>query len=609
MTDKDISMNIKMNQKSFNGIKDLADGKKTDESPIESICRYIDERFDCADFRVLPLLKILYAFSDPLSKETKARIKETLLNFKYWMDEPGDDSMCYWSENHQLLFHTCEYMAGNMFPEDVFTNNGMTGKEHVEKSKWRILQWLEHKWKYGFIEWHSNTYYEEDIAPLAMLIDHSPDAEIAKKAKIIMDVMLLDMAMFSFEGFFSSSSGRCYEGKKKDGTTQCTRDIYEHAFGDGSRKYSYQRISSLFTLCKNYKVPEVLRAIAEDKGTRIIKDSQGLDLSELKYEFEIKEMECAGAFMWQMEAFTNPESIEMTLDMFNKYKMYKNDFIKDLKMINYKILRKLRVLPVLLKIANPSTQGVAIQRSNNYTYKIADYMLSTSMRHHAGEFGDQQHIWHAILPGNTNVFTTHPGVPFFDDQARNFSPDYWVGNGVMPDSVQHENIHMSIYKSDVRKGLLERKRQLYTHAFFPKEKFDEIIIENSTVFGRKSSTYIALISAGPLEWVSEEEAVQKGKVTAWVCHVSSEDKSGSFKDFVKEVNDNGFNFNKMTLSYKKLQLKYKKEYKEDGKVVDTRYLRYDTPYIRADRKPENMEIAFKGKSLVLDFNNMSRIER
>lgn len=608
MSDKDISMNIKMGQKTFRGMKNLEAGQKIDESQITPICDFVDERYDCADFRVLPLLKTLYAYEELLSDETNLKIKETLLNFKYWMDEEGEDSMCYWSENHQLLFHTCEYLAGNMFLEEIFTNSGLSGREHIKKAQWKLLQWLEHKWKYGFIEWHSNTYYEEDIAPLAMLVDYAPDSEISKKSAIILDLLLLDIAMFSFDGYFSSSSGRCYEKGKKDGERQSTRDIYEHAFGNNDYEFNYEKISTLFTLSKKYKVPKVLKAISQDKSEIIIKDSQGLDLKELKHEFEINDKGSKGAIVWQMESFTNPETIELTLDMINEYKMQSNAFLKDFKMINSKLLRKSGLLPFLIRLVNPSTQGIAIQRSNNYTFKTKHFMLSTALRHHPGEFGDQQHIWHAVMPGNIQIFTTHPGAPFFDDNARNFSPDYWVGNGIMPDSIQHENISMSIYKTDFRKGFLERKRLHYTHAFFPRAKFDEVISEKTIVFGRKGDSYIALISPAPLEWKNEEEIIQHGKVTAWVCHLSSNSQSGSFGDFIAEVKRNKFAFKEKNLVYKDISFTYKKEFTVNGEEINPQVNRYDSPYIKAKRKPEEMIIQYNGKSLKLNFSNMVREE-
>ena len=66
------------------------------------------------------------------------RARQAILNFKYWMDEPGHDSMCYWSENHQILFAACEYLAGQLYPNEIFSNDGRKGKEKQERARIRI---------------------------------------------------------------------------------------------------------------------------------------------------------------------------------------------------------------------------------------------------------------------------------------------------------------------------------------------------------------------------------------------------------------------------------------------------------------------------------------
>ena len=135
---------------------------------------------------------------------------------------------------------------------------------------------------------------------------------------------------------------------------------------------------------------------------------------------------------------------------------------------------------------------------NSYTLRTKDYILSTAQNHYPGTFGDQQHIWQATLNDKISVFTTHPGASFFEDNARNFSPSYWVGNGVMPHSVQDKNIHMSIYKVDQRKGFMEKERQHFTHAHFPQNEFDQVVLDKITIFAYIGEVKIALIGKNNL---------------------------------------------------------------------------------------------------------------
>lgn len=608
-----IDMTVKMGQKCFNGIKELDMGLRTDEKQILAICEYVDLRLDCADFRMVSLIRTIYSYKDLLSEKTAARIKETILNFKYWMDEPGTDSMCYWSENHQLLFAAVEYLAGQLYLEELFSNSGMTGREHLEKAAKRLSRWLGYRFEYGFTEWHSNTYYEEDISPLSVLIDFAGEEEIVVKSKMILDLLLLDMATHSYKGLFAAASGRCYEKQKKNPLEQDTLEISEYIWNFRNiQKFDFSRISSNFILMKNYEIPEVIRLIGYDEEEVEIKDSMGLDLKEIRNEFsDLKDIDTTGMFLWAMESFTNPESVDMALKIFNAWKLDKNNFLKDLKVINNPLLIKSGLLPLTVKVLNPVTQGVAIQRANTYTYKTRNYMLSTVQSHHPGEFGDQQHIWQATLSDEVTVFTTHPAGAFFEDNDRNFSPGYWVGNGILPHSAQARNVNMSIYDLSGRKGFMEKSRLEYTHAYFPQHKFHEVLIQKNRVFGRLNDTYIALTGRNALK-VNESdksEIIQDGKVTYWICEMGTKGEYESFKAFCDVMGNRKITFKNGNLEYcskDKLCLSYKKSFQINDEIIDTEYDRVESPYVNAARKPKELLIKYKDKTLYLNFEKMIR---
>ena len=106
------------------------------EPLLNAALDYIDSRLDCADFVLTAMIRLQYQLIDSelLSDEFRSRLRQTILGFKYWPDEPGVDSMCYWTENHHLLFSTCEMLAGQLFPDEIFTNSGMTGREKQAKA-------------------------------------------------------------------------------------------------------------------------------------------------------------------------------------------------------------------------------------------------------------------------------------------------------------------------------------------------------------------------------------------------------------------------------------------------------------------------------------------
>ena len=92
---QDVGMGIKMTTPSFPQIVELSQGKNIDESAIVSLCDYVDSRHDCADFRLIVLTFTVLSYRPLLTNETVVRIEQTMKAFKYWMDEPGEDGMCY----------------------------------------------------------------------------------------------------------------------------------------------------------------------------------------------------------------------------------------------------------------------------------------------------------------------------------------------------------------------------------------------------------------------------------------------------------------------------------------------------------------------------------
>ena len=608
---EDVGMLVKMNTKCFRGINELDRGNTIDEAEILDLVDFVNNRYDCADFRLICLVRTYIAYRHLLTESTVKAIENSMLSFKYWMDEPGSDGMCFWSENHQLLFHTCEYLIGNLFLDSIFSNDGKTGRAHKEKARPKIMSWLKNRFTYGFTEWHSNTYYEEDIAPLSVLVDFSEDIEMVEQSKMILDILFLDMAMHSFEGYFVATSGRCYENQKKDSSLADVNDILAHAFGIQKRDYDYTRISSMFLLCKNYQVPKIIIDIAHSQGTQIIMDSMGLDLHEVSKEMPDDDIDQKGMFLWSMEAFTNKESINMTMKTFNEWNLKENNFLKDLQSVNIPILRKLGLLPTVVKILNPATQGVAIERANTYTYKTDDYMLSSVQHYHPKKFGDQQHIWQATLPNQINIFSTHPGSPMFDDQARNFSPSFWVGNGINPDAVQHENVLLLMYDLRARKGYLERNRQKFIHFYFPVNQFEEVIELDTRLYGKVKNSYIAILSSKPYEIKNDEEMIIQGDTSQFVVILGSAEQYGLFSEFVDRIQESTVLFNTKKIQFMMdhtYELKFNSTFKVDDQIIPTDYPRYDTPFVESLRKPNELMIHYLNKTLYLNFNQQIRKE-
>ncbi len=231
---------------------------------MKSIAR-INQREDCSDFYLIGLLGMLQRYgNDPAFPEgLKRPLEECVLNFKYWADEPGSDAMWYWSENHQILFHACEILAGQLYPDRLFTNAGQSGQWHREKGERMAISWLQTRGRGGFQEWDSNCYFEQDLLALSHLADLSENPEVYELAAVIIDKMLFTMALNSYRGAFGSTHGRTYTPLIKGARLESIAGIGRLMWGMGV--FNQHVLASVSLACaENYELPPIIQAIAVD---------------------------------------------------------------------------------------------------------------------------------------------------------------------------------------------------------------------------------------------------------------------------------------------------------------------------------------------------------
>ena len=172
---------------------------------------FAKRRGDCADFRVQRFLWLLAMYPDRIPSELKENLEKLVLGFRYWFDEPGNDAMWFFSENHALAFHCDEYIAGRLYPDTVFENSGLTGREHMKKAKARITEWFEKLLKYGYNEWNSATYVNVDVFTYITLFCLSKDEQLRGLAEKALDYTFEMYAYNSFKGVMGTSNGRTYD--------------------------------------------------------------------------------------------------------------------------------------------------------------------------------------------------------------------------------------------------------------------------------------------------------------------------------------------------------------------------------------------------------------
>lgn len=249
----------------FSEIAKMALGRWGQVKPavIEGAIAGINRRADCSDFYLTGLLGMLYRFGADLAfpAALKEAIEACILNFKYWMDEPGEDAMCYWTENHQILFHTCEVLAGQLYPDRLFSNVGKTGAWHREQGEARAFAWLRKRAAGGFQEWDSNCYFSEDVLALSHLADLAENEELAEMAAVVLDKLFFTMAVNSFKGVFGSTHGRTYSAQIKGGRLEATSGVARLLWGQGVFNRNILGVVGL-ACAQNYELPPILARVA-----------------------------------------------------------------------------------------------------------------------------------------------------------------------------------------------------------------------------------------------------------------------------------------------------------------------------------------------------------
>ena len=241
----------------------------------------ITSKADCADFEVVGLVHILNRFPEKnWEKGLREEVKSVLLAFKYWIDQPGLDAMCYFTENHQFVWHTAEHLIGAFFEKENFSNAQQKGGEHSEHGREMALQWLKIKLEGGFSEYDSNAYLAIDTLALVSLIEYSPDKEIRQYSEALLDKLMLSLASNSWRGVHGAAHGRSYTTTLRSSRFEETAPIMWALWGMGALNLAVLPVATLIT-SKKYVLPPMIVKVAHS----LTKTWHGRQVYRGKYRF------------------------------------------------------------------------------------------------------------------------------------------------------------------------------------------------------------------------------------------------------------------------------------------------------------------------------------
>ena len=583
----------------FSQIARLELGKAVDETPIREAIDFVDSRQDCCDFAVGGLLRILYKYreSPGIAPELIAEIERCVLDFKYWWDEPaGDNRRCYHTENHQIIFHSDELLAGQLYRDRHFTNDGNDGRYHLDHALHLIRRWMDFRVRFGFSEWLSNCYFEEDLLALVNLYDFAEDPEIRRKAGSLIDVILFEMALHTYRGVFGSTHGRTYARLIKGGRGEGSASTAKLMFGMGLFN-SPNSLGTVPLATSGYRCPELIAEVAADLETpQLYRERHSLDIEDAPAHGLAYDSVEDGHLYWSVQDYLHPKVFELSKHMSEAYGVrLHEDYQK-----RYDQLFRWQE-EAYGEIVDPDMDCHALTEVHIQTYRTPDYLLSCAQDYRPGKPGYQQHTWQATLGIDAVVFTNHPGA---DDETSR--PNFWAGNGVIPRAAQHQNVLVCIYH------LPEDDAFPFSHAYFPRSAFDEVEVRTNWICGRKGKGYIALYSQYPSRWLPDGEVPDvelrvEAPDNIWVCEMGRQADWGSFAAFVDAVTSSPLQTEGLQVSYDSPSLGniafgWEGPLRVAGEAIplkDTE--RFDTPYCQCSFGEPVLTIQHGGKTVEIVF--------
>lgn len=371
----------------------------------------INDRRDCSDFVMVPLLWIYGVHGDKFGAENKAKVRDAILNYRYWMDEPGNDAMWFWSENHVLCFHVSELIAGLLFPDETFTNSGITGRAHHELAQKRLERWFASILDHGLAEWNSAAYYPVDLIGL-MGVYQWAEGALKQQAKDVLDRLFTMIALHACGSVPAGSMGRAYDKELRAGPLNELAPFAALALGSG---WLTSGVAAMPMLCASaYTPPADLGKLAAPEG-EIVRASY-------------------------IQGYGDAGRLSL--------------------------------------------------------YKTANMQLSCCVEGTPGATGHQQHLIDVQAAAHpfARAWVNHPGE---DDPWGSNRPSYWAGNGTMPAVGMFEEHALAWF------DLGHAPRLAFTHAYLPRDAFDETHIGPDWIVARSGNGAVILKATAPIEPVTQ----------------------------------------------------------------------------------------------------------
>ena len=243
----------------FAQIARMALGKwdKLEAEVLFQTVQNVNQNMEGSELNLLCLFGALARFGSKTEfpRTMKKDLKECALNFNYWPEGPA-------SESQAIINYACEILAGQLYPEQIFTNSGKGGRWHRKRAEPLALEWLKKVGTRGLSDWDSSGRLASMLVALSHLADLARSEQIYEMAAVVMDKLFFGLALNSFWGVYGSTHGYTETSPSlKGGLLEPTAGITRLMWGMGA--FNHFTAGPVSLACtKNYELPPIISDIA-----------------------------------------------------------------------------------------------------------------------------------------------------------------------------------------------------------------------------------------------------------------------------------------------------------------------------------------------------------
>ena len=322
---------------------------------------------------------------------------------------------------------------------------------------------------------------------------------------MVLDAIVFDLINNTYDQRFVTVHGRTYESKFIDGLKDST-DRFAWLTFQGAEE-ACGGFSGSFLATSVYFPPPILEEVAADcAASHEHRQRDGWDVAEGP-DYGVGYEGLDNVTIWAgMSALAAPEVVQGMLDVVNEYELWDGFLFGDLPDNVKGLIQGMDNMGTVVPIAEEAevvSRGIALEGMDTYVYRTPHYQIGGAQDYNPGFFMAQTRMWTAALDKDAYVFTTSPV------QISNMLGDGltvaggWIG-GWNPRGTIYRNVGVFQYRSEEIPALVaDFMTPDYTHAFFPRDGFDEVREVDHWVLGRKGSGFLGLWSQATMTWADD----------------------------------------------------------------------------------------------------------